>query len=248
MASILSNWALEDRGFRTSPIKLLRALRRTTVSLTLGTDFNDALLILICSVWLGSLGLSPLPINFTSYDSPISSLLTRLRNSSYIPSTSWGYTAGAVYEEPPIFGSLTFGGYDAERIQASGISLPFWADQSRDLLVGLQSITYDTLGSAPLMTNGIYAFIDSMVAPMWLPLEVCQAFERAFGLVWNETSELYILNTTTHANLRAQNPSFSLTLGSGTSGGNTTAITLPYAAFDLNMTVGYTTEPYFPLK
>nr|OQO30352.1 hypothetical protein B0A51_02019 [Rachicladosporium sp. CCFEE 5018] len=213
-------------------------------------NFTDQIIAGIATndFWLGSLGLSPLPINFTSYNSPIPSLLTRLRNSSYIPSTSWGYTAGAAYKEPPMFGSLTFGGYDADRIEGTGISLPFWADQSRDLLVGLQSITYDTLGSVPLMTNGIYTFIDSMVAPMWLPLDVCQAFEQAFGLVWNETSELYILNSTTHANLRAQNPSFTLTLGSGTSGGNTTRITMPYAAFDLNMTVGYTSEPYFPLK
>nr|OQO24786.1 hypothetical protein B0A51_09411 [Rachicladosporium sp. CCFEE 5018] len=213
-------------------------------------DFTDQIIAGIATndFWLGSLGLSPLPINFTSYDSPIPSLLTRLRNSSYIPSTSWGYTAGAVYKDPPTFGSLTFGGYDAERIHNTGISLPFWTDQSRDLLVGLQSITYDTLGSVPLMTDGIYTFIDSVVAPMWLPLEACQAFERAFGLVWNETADLYLLDSTTHADMRAQNPTFTLTLGSGTSGGNTTTINLPYSAFDLNMTVGYTSEPYFPLK
>ncbi|KAK6430696.1 hypothetical protein LTR95_013146 [Oleoguttula sp. CCFEE 5521] len=189
-------------------------------------NFTDQIIAGIATndFWLGSLGLSPLPINFTSYDSPIPSLLTRLRNSSYIPSTSWGYTAGAAYKEPPMFGSLTFGGYDAVRIEDTGISLPFWTDQSRDLLVGLQSITYDTLGSVPLMTNGIYTFIDSMVAPMWLPLD---HYTRESAC---SKSELHPHNW--FRDLRWQhNQHYSA-----------------IRCFDLNMTVGYTTEPYFPLK
>lgn len=82
----------------------------------------------------------------------------------------------------------------------------------------------------------------------WLPTSVCQSFETAFGLVWNETAELYLLNETTHSNLRAQNPTFSFILGTSPAGGNTTAITLPYAAFDLNYTTTDGTSRYFPLK
>lgn len=82
----------------------------------------------------------------------------------------------------------------------------------------------------------------------WLPKSVCQSFETAFGLVWNDTAELYLLNETTHSNLLAQNPTFSFTLGASPAGGNTTAITLPYAAFDLSYTTTDGTSRYFPLK
>ncbi|KAK4503998.1 hypothetical protein PRZ48_004913 [Zasmidium cellare] len=202
--------------------------------------------------WLGSLGISPLPMNFTSLDEPISSLLENLRNTSVISSTSWAYTAGAVYRQPPVFGSLTLGGYDASRTGNSSISLPFGADQSRDLLVGLQSITYDTFGSAPLLAQSIDIFVDSMVSQMWLPLDVCQQFEQAFGLTWNNATELYVLNDTTHAQLQAQNPTFTFTIGAAASGpqGNTTNITFPYSAFDLNISAPYVNGslPYFPLK
>lgn len=85
-------------------------------------------------------------------------------------------------------------------------------------------------------------------ASRWLPTSVCQSFEKAFGLVWNETAELYLLNETTHSNLLAQNPTFSFTLGASPSDGNTTVIKLPYAAFDLNYTTTDGTSRYFPLK
>ncbi|KAF2163659.1 hypothetical protein M409DRAFT_57163 [Zasmidium cellare ATCC 36951] len=202
--------------------------------------------------WLGSLGISPLPMNFTSLDEPVSSILENLRNTSFIPSTSWAYTAGAVYRQPPVFGSLTLGGYDASRMQNSSISLPFGADQSRDLLVGLQAITYDTFGSEPLLAQSIDMFVDSMVSQMWLPLDVCRRFEEAFGLTWNNDTELYVFNDTTHAQLQAQNPSFTFTIGASAGGpqGNTTNIIFPYSAFDLNISAPYVNGslPYFPLK
>lgn len=56
------------------------------------------------------------------------------------------------------------------------------------------------------------------------------------------------MDETTHSNLLAQNPIFSFTLGASLAGGNTTAITLPYAAFDLNYTTTDGTSRYFPLK
>ncbi|KAK4628573.1 uncharacterized protein CLAFUR5_04614 [Fulvia fulva] len=194
--------------------------------------------------WLGSLGLSPHPINFTTLNEPFPSLLGRL----------WAYTAGAVYKEPPVFASVTIGGCDASRMDGEGISVPFGPDISRDLLVSLQSITFNTLGSAPLLTQGIHTFVDSLVTHPRLPLEVCQAFEAAFGLVWDETTELYLLNDTAHERLRAQNPTFTFTLSltpdSSVGGNATTTITLPYAAFDVNVTHPFVnaSQPYFPLK
>jgi hypothetical protein len=109
--------------------------------------------------WLGSLGLSPTAFNFSSLNDPIPSLLGSLRNASLVPSTTWAYTAGMPYREPPVYGSLTLGGYDdSRRSKQNSVSIPFGTDTSRDLLVGLQSITYDTLGSSPLLSSGTQFF------------------------------------------------------------------------------------------
>jgi hypothetical protein len=49
--------------------------------------------------WLGTFGLDPAPNNFTTLNDPQPSFLWSLVNQSVIPSTSWGYTAGASYSE-----------------------------------------------------------------------------------------------------------------------------------------------------
>jgi len=182
-------------------------------------------------------------------------MMGTLRNQSIIPSSSWSYTAGAFYTNPPSFGSLTLSGYDTTQFvaQNSSISFSFGADLSRDLLVSLTSVTYNTLGSSPLLAQKIDIFIDSLVSEIWLPVSACQAFEAAFGLVWNATAELYLVNDTTHNALLAQNPTFTFNLGQSGSddqGSGGVSITLPYAAFDLNMTEPTFTTPtcYFPLK
>lgn len=207
--------------------------------------------------FLGTLALSPISQNFTSYTTgSIPSLLGTLRNpnNTMVPSTTWAYTAGAVYKSPPVFGSVTYGGYDANRIEWStsgSVSAPFWTDPSRDLLIGLQSITHDTLGSTPLLTDGIYVFLNSLVAHMWLPVEVCQEFETAFELEWDNVTEFYTVSEETHARLVAQNPSFAFTIGASKDQGTTnTVVKLPYAAFDLNVSTLYynQSQRYFPLK
>jgi len=63
--------------------------------------------IAVPQYWLGSLPLSPYPHNFTNMNTPFPSMLSTLRNDSLIGSLSWGYTAGAAYRDPPVFGSLT---------------------------------------------------------------------------------------------------------------------------------------------
>jgi Eukaryotic aspartyl protease len=201
--------------------------------------------------WLGSLGLSPLPFNFTSLNEPLPSLLGTLRREKQIPSNSWAYTAGAHYQDPPVFGSLTLGGYDSSRfVPNTDISIPFGADQSRDLVVGLHSITYNTIGSAPLLSSGIHAFINSMVSHLWLPIEACQAFEQALNLTWNDTAELYLIDDAVHESLVAQNPAFTFTVGPASKAGESVAIRMPYAAFDLNVSAPLVTSTsrYFPLK
>lgn len=201
--------------------------------------------------WLGSLGLSPYSFNFSDFSEPQPSLLSTLFNKSLIPSLSWSYTAGAIYKSPSVLGSLTLGGIDSTRFAPNNVSFSFGADFSRDLLVRLQSITHDTFGSSPLLADGIDIFLDSMVTQMWLPVEVCQQFEQAFNLTWNATSELYILDESTHSNLLATNPTFKFRIANGSNSGDSTVdISFPYAAFDLNISQPYvdSEQRYFPLK
>ena len=49
--------------------------------------------------FLGNLGLTPRPVNFTQFNDPKPSLLTNLRNRNQIPSLSYGYSAGAKYRK-----------------------------------------------------------------------------------------------------------------------------------------------------
>ncbi|THY19024.1 acid protease [Aureobasidium pullulans] len=201
--------------------------------------------------WLGNLGLSPYPFNFTDLDDPQPSLLSTLQNQSLIPSLSWAYTAGAQYKTPPVLGSLTLGGYDTTRFTPNNVSFPFGADFSRDLLVKLRSISYDTFGSPPLLASEIDIFLDSAVTQMWLPVGVCQQFEKAFNLTWNATAELYLLDEDTHSALLSRNPTFTFTIANGSnSADGTVDIVFPYSAFDLNITQPYvnTETRYFPLK
>lgn len=204
--------------------------------------------------FIGSLGLSPWPTNLTDLNSRRPSVLGSLRNRSLIPSTSWGYTQGAYFSTPPVFASLTLGGYDQSRFEKNNLSLPFGSDISRDLLVRLQSITYDTAGSSPLLTTsaGVDVFIDSMTAELWLPESVCQAFAQQFRLTWNAQSGRYFVNESSHKALVDQNPTFMFTIGRAGGGGQTVGIKIPYGALDHNLTAPITgvnsTQRYFPLR
>lgn len=130
------------------------------------------------------------------------------------------------------------------------MSFAFASDISRDLTVGLQAVSASFHGTSfDLLPQGIFTFIDSTVPSIWLPLAACQQFEKVFGLTWDETAELYLVNDTLHTSLLNNNASFTFTLGNSTAGGVVLNITLPYASFDLS--VGWpivtNTTRYFPI-
>ena len=83
---------------------------------------------------------------------------------------------------------------------------------------------------------------------IYLPLEVCESFEAAFGLTWNTEVQAYLVNDTLNDRLKAQNASVIFTLGT-LAASDTVNISLPYAAFDL--IADYPLMPnktrYFPL-
>ena len=151
-----------------------------------------------------------------------------------------------------VLGSLTLGGYDSSRFNPNPLSFKFAPDNSRDMVVGIQSITSVSQkgGTHNLLPSGILAYVDSTVPEIWLPLEACQAFENAFGLTYNETTKLYPVNDTLHQTLSDQNANISFVLGNTQSGGDTITITLPYLSFDLlaSWPAVDSNTKYFPLK
>ena len=101
-----------------------------------------------------------------------------------------------------------------------------------------------------LLSNDIAALVDTTLPFIWLPMSVCQVFEQAFGLVWNESNQYYLVNDTTHQQLVKQNPIVTFELGNSTLGKPSVNITLPYAAFDLQASspIFQNGTNYFPLR
>lgn len=209
--------------------------------------------------FVGIFGLNPRPTNFTTsagvteFNNPQTSFVQSLVNNRTIPSVSWAYTAGNQYRlNGNNLGSLTLGGYDASRFdQNQSLSLPFNTDISRDLLVNLRSITTDSSANVLLPQGNVQIFLDSSVAQLWLPQSACDAFEAAFNLTYDESTNFYLVNETLREQLRSVNPNVTFTIAAdSTATSEAIDIVFPYAAFDL--TLGFpnvvNSTGYFPLK
>lgn len=203
--------------------------------------------------FLGFFGLNPRPTNFTTFNSPVESFLTAMQQSNEIPSLSWGYTAGNQYRPGSVLGSLTLGGFDKGRFIPNSVTFPFNSVDARDLTVMIKSIESKTTSGPALAWAGssgnTAAFIDSTTPYLWLPLDACQAFEKAFGLTWNNSVQAYLVNDTLHTALQQQNANITFNLATP-NGTETVAITLPYGAFDLNADYPLLSNAsrYFPLQ
>lgn len=201
------------------------------------------------SIYEGVFPLSPRPVNFTDLNNPHATVLQTLVNQSMIPSTSWSYTAGSYNHVPKVFGSLTLGGKDTSRYEPNDLDIPFGSDISRDLLCSVQSVTTN-ISSTPLMSTPDFWFIDSLVASMWFPEDVCAAFEDAFGLEWDDDYSIYLINDTQHATLLEQKAAVTLRIGANSSTSTTVDIVMPYQSLALNASwpVYPNATRYFPLK
>ncbi|CAG8953789.1 hypothetical protein HYFRA_00006681 [Hymenoscyphus fraxineus] len=198
--------------------------------------------------WFGLFGLDPEPSNFTNMNDPKPSFLGNLASRNLIPSLSWGYTAGANYRLHKPQGSLTLGGYDNSRFTSSNLTLKMYDDVSRRFIVDLVSITSTaTTSSTSLLSQPISLNIDSTVPHLYLPQEVCERFEEAFGLVWEPDSNTYTVNATAQTLL----PNFisNITFTLVGSQQDTLNITIPYSAFNTTVQTNTTFgSPKFPLK
>ena len=154
-------------------------------------------------------------------------------------------------DQQPILGSLTLGGYDASRFLQTNSSFPLAGNDSESLTIRIESIAASkTLASnITLLSNGIVALIDATLPYFWLPLQVCRQFESAFGLSWDPSTQMYLVNDTIHQQLQNLNPSVTLTLGNS-SASQSINITLPYGAFDLQASspIYPNGTNYFPLR
>lgn len=222
--------------------------------------------------WLGHFGVNPKPTNFSAFVDPSPSYMSILFAQKKIPSLSFGYTAGSQYRKSytrdeqrcvltfadaaTVLGSLTLGGYDESRFVPNDLTFGFAPDNERDIVVGIVGITANssTKSNIDLLNDhdSFTMYIDSTVAELWLPIEVCEAFEEAFGLKYDNTTELYLVDDLLHQTLKAENPSITFSLGQKFLTNTTVEITLPYSAFDLQASPPYkgleNETGYFPIR
>ena len=199
--------------------------------------------------YLGFFGLDPRPSNFTDFDIPVASYMSTLKQRSRIPSLSWSYTAGNQYRLNKVLGSLVLGGFDSSRFVSNDVSFAFNQMDDRSLLVDIENIIIATSSaSTSILTSKIPASIDSTVPYLYLPLNICEGFESAFGIQWDENVQAYLVNDTLHSKLQAQNATVTFSLGNSSTGQGVD-ISLPYAAFDLNADypLVINSSRYFPL-
>jgi hypothetical protein len=203
-------------------------------------------------MYLGLFGLNPEPVNFTTIGNfSALSYLSSLKAQDAIPSLSWSYTAGAYYRlKAGSPNQLVFGGYDASRFLTNSATFMLNEDTTRDIVVAVQSIFVSGANIATLLTEPIFAFIESTDPNIWLPESACMAFEKAFGLELDNTTNLYLINDTHYTNLLAAEPVVTFRLADSLSGGSTVDITLPFSAFALPATYPAVSKPsyYFPLR
>ena len=151
-------------------------------------------------------------------------------------------------------GSLTLGGYDTSRMVPNDLSFPLTGNDTQSLMIQLQSISASaSLSSSEevaLLSENITVTIDSSLPFIWLPLSACQVFEEAFGLTWNASTEMYLINDTVHQSLLTTDPSITFTIGNMVPGSQSINITLPYGAFDLQAAspIFANGTNYFPLR
>ncbi|KAF1818573.1 acid protease [Dissoconium aciculare CBS 342.82] len=205
--------------------------------------------------WMGLAGLGPKAINFTTYNDPTDSYLSRLAGVGAIDGLSWGYTAGAHYRaNTPA--SLTLGGFDEARYVSPGMSFPMYADDSRSLSIGtVQMAASNTLkGDVNLYTASSrdLFLIDSAVPHIWVPEGDIPKWVDAFGLTYDNATELFLVSDATRSRLQTLNPTVTFTFKNNViqAPGPTMNITLPYAAFDLQASYPYYTNAtnYFPIR
>ena len=88
------------------------------------------------------------------------------------------------------YAQLIFGGYDTSRFHSNSVAFTINADITRDLVVGIQSVLYSGTTTSTLLPGPVYAFVESTDPNIWLPSSACRLFEKAFGLIFDNATQL----------------------------------------------------------
>ena len=202
---------------------------------------------------LGMFGLGIQPTNLTSTD--VKTFLDSVvENRSLVPSHSYGYTAGAHYRLKGVPASLTLGGYDANRFTPHDVNFDLDSDQNPTVAINQITATAAPLSSSNastgwnddstnllVMSQADLFTIDSTTPFLWLPEAVCLQFEKNLGLSYDEELELYTFpqNSSQHDTLVNWNISFTFTVADLPGSSKTVSLTVPYSAFDLQLSYPY---------
>ncbi|ETN42148.1 uncharacterized protein HMPREF1541_04089 [Cyphellophora europaea CBS 101466] len=221
------------------------------------------------AVWVGEMGLGVQQTRINGSENRLPLLSSLVQNDSAIPSHSYGYTAGAAYRLTGVPASLTLGGVDANRFTPNNLSFVLSSDYAP--AVAVNSITVSsTAGDLPpnwnlnpmtlLQTSQAAVFtIDSSTPYLWLPEAVCDNFAEALNLTYNETLGVYVFANESASPDDLQNWNLTFTFNIGKLPGSTdnVELTLPYSAFNLDLTYGFPNFdgdfnspplPYFPIR
>jgi hypothetical protein len=174
--------------------------------------------------FLGMFGLGLTQSSFGNFvaDCPLSQAV---KDFGWIPSYSYGYTAGAHYHNTPI--SATLGGYDASRFKphdtdftlTTADGVPRALVRSIEVTTGQGAETprqWDSDTEALATWNSSFiAMIDSSTPFLWLPEDVCNRFADAFNLTYDDNFDLYTVTDDTYQQLIKEDAfSFTFTLSS----------------------------------
>lgn len=101
-----------------------------------------------------------------------------------------------------------------------------------------------------LLDDEIYVRIDTAVPHLWLPRGICDRFEQAFGLSYDNHTGLYRILDEARTKLSQQSPTITFSLGASLNPDERVNIVLPYAALDLQ--ASYPVYPHatnsFPIR
>ncbi|KAE8353845.1 aspartic peptidase domain-containing protein [Aspergillus coremiiformis] len=213
--------------------------------------------------WIGLLGLG-VSRSGHDIDTHINPSLMEIAyvNDSFVPSSSYGYTAGAHYRLKGTPASLTIGGVDRARFHENNAT--FHLTRSAVPVVSLNTIAISSGTEGAESTGIIDQFVpsspgesalytlDSSTSYLWLPKDAFDAFGQVFNLTYNDTLGVYTYgNDTSHRErLLAMNISITFSISDLPDSSHSVNITLPFQAFDHSLTYPYTNTPvpYLPVK
>jgi hypothetical protein len=135
----------------------------------------------------------------------------------------------------------------------NNVTFPFDANDSRKPSLTIRSIASQgpTDMEVNLLPDGpVYSLIDFAEPQMWLPVSACDEFAKAFNLTYDETTDLYIIDSKAHASLSQRNPKIRFGLGTTANPEERVNIELPYNAFDQEATfpIYPNATKYFPIR